>query len=242
MPSPAVLSAHGLEVHYGPIPALRGVELSIPEACRLAIVGRNGAGKSTALRALAGAIAPSAGRIELDGEDITQSSVADRIGWGLALVPEGRGLFPELTVKENLVLGAFHRHLSMAQIDEEVTRVTERFPRLRERISQTAGSMSGGEQQMLAIARGLMTSPRLLLVDEPSLGLAPLFVEEIYDLFGSLREHGLGVVVVEQYVEVALNFADHAYVLDKGVVGLSGPSADMLARPDVIEIYMGGRT
>lgn len=236
--SDALVAVHDLEVSYGTIPAVRGVSLDIAEADRIAIVGRNGAGKSSTLRALAGITPARAGRIDFQGVDITREPARARLRRGLALVPEGRGLFPALTVEENLLMGAFHRRLRGPALEDEMERVTEHFPRVRERRGQLAGSMSGGEQQMLAIARGLMTAPTVLLVDEPSLGLSPVLVDEIYELFGGLSAEGVAVVVVEQYVELALAFARHAYVLDKGVVALTGDADELLAEPDLVQVYM----
>jgi branched-chain amino acid transport system ATP-binding protein len=236
--SESLLSVRDLEVSYGTIPAVRGVSLDVAVADRVAIVGRNGAGKSSTLRAIAGITPARAGCIEYAGVDITHEPARVRLGRGVALVPEGRGLFGALTVEENLVMGAFHRGLRGPALEDEVERVTEHFPRVRERRSQLAGSMSGGEQQMLAIARGLMTAPTVLIVDEPSLGLSPVLVDEIYDLFAGLSAEGVAVVVVEQYVELALRFARHAYVLDKGAVALAGDAEGLLAEPDLVEVYM----
>lgn len=236
--SDVLLSVRDLEVTYGTIPAVRGVSLEVTAADRIAIVGRNGAGKSSTLRALAGITPAHAGSIDFDGVDITREPARARLGRGLTLVPEGRGLFSTLTVEENLLMGAFHRGLRGQSLEDEMERVTEPFPRVRERMGQLAGSMSGGEQQMLAIARGLMTSPTVLLVDEPSLGLSPVLVDEIYELFAGLSAEGVAVVVVEQYVELALAFARHAYVLDKGVVALAGDADELLAEPDLVQVYM----
>ncbi|MDP1819105.1 MAG: ABC transporter ATP-binding protein [Acidimicrobiales bacterium] len=233
-----LLSVRDLEVSYGTIPAVRGVSLDVGAADRVAIVGRNGAGKTSTLRAIAGITPAKGGRIEYDGVDITRQAPGKRLARGLALVPEGRGLFGQLTVEENLVMGAYHRDLRGPALAEEMERVTERFPRVRERMSQLANSMSGGEQQMLAIARGLMTAPSVLVVDEPSLGLSPVLVDEIYELFAALSAEGTAVVVVEQYVALALRFARHAYVLDKGAVALAGDASELSANPDLVDVYM----
>ena len=233
-----MLEAHGLHVSYGPLPAVRGVDLAVSDGEAVAVLGRNGAGKTTTLKALAGLLPATAGQILFNGDDVTSIPAERRARLGIVLVPEGRGVFPDLSVRDNLAMGAYHRRLSGAALRQEVARVTEKFPRLTERIGQRAGSLSGGEQQMLAVARGLMSDPRVLLVDEPSLGLAPIVVEQLYDLFAQLRTEGLTVLVVEQYVELALGFADRAYVLDKGQVVLEGKSADLLASSELVEAYM----
>lgn len=233
-----MLDAKELHVSYGPLPAVRGVDLSVSEGEAVAILGRNGAGKTTTLKALAGLLPVSGGRVRFGGQDVTALPAERRARLGIVLVPEGRGVFPELSVRDNLAMGAYHRRLGASALRDEIERVTEKFPRLTERMGQRAGSLSGGEQQMLAVARGLMSSPRMLLVDEPSLGLAPIVVEQLYDLLAQLRAEGLTVVVVEQYVELALGFADRAYVLDKGQVVLDGESADLLASSELVEAYM----
>lgn len=234
-----LLSVRDLSVAYGTIPAVRNVSLEVGAADRVALVGRNGAGKTSTLRAIAGITPTAAGVVELCGVDISGRPPRHRLRNGVALVPEGRGLFGALTVRENLAMGAFHRNLRGPDLDLEIERVTERFPRLRERAGQIAGSLSGGEQQMMVIARGLMTDPRVLLVDEPSLGLSPILVDEIYDLFSTLGSNGIAVVVVEQYVELALRFARHAYVLEKGQVVLEGAAAELLQRSELVGVYMG---
>lgn len=233
-----MLEAEGLHVSYGPLPAVRGVDISIREGEAIAVLGRNGAGKTTTLKALAGLLPATAGRVRFDGADITAVPAERRARLGVVLVPEGRGIFPDLSVRENLAMGAYHRKLGAGEMSSEIDRVTEKFPRLIERIGQRAGSLSGGEQQMLAVARGLMSRPKVLLVDEPSLGLAPIIVEQLYELFAALRADGLTILVVEQYVEVALGLADRAYVLDKGVVALEGDSKSLLASTELVEAYM----
>jgi branched-chain amino acid transport system ATP-binding protein len=233
-----MLEATNLHVSYGPVPAVRGVTLTIGQGEAIALLGRNGAGKTTTLRALAGLNQPSSGTIVLDGADITRLSSVKRVGLGIALAPEGRGMFPQFTVRDSMAMGAYHRRLSRRDTDHEIERITERFPRLRERLRQTSGSLSGGEQQMLAVARGLMGKPKVLLLDEPSLGLAPVIVDQLYELLRGLREEGLTVLVVEQYVELALSFADRAYVLDKGTVALEGPAAELLASAELVETYL----
>jgi branched-chain amino acid transport system ATP-binding protein len=233
-----VINAEALEVSYGPVTAVRGIDLTVSDGEVVAVLGRNGAGKTTTLKALAGLLPVSDGTISLDGEDVTRLPADERVRRGLVLVPEGRGMFAELTVRENLVMGAFHRRLPRSRLGPDIDRATERFPRLLERLDQPAGSLSGGEQQMLAIARGLMSEPRVLMVDEPSLGLAPIIVELLYGLLADLAKGGLTLVIVEQYVQVALAIADRAYVLDKGVVALSGVAADLASSPELIDAYL----
>ena len=233
-----MIEAKALEVSYGPVTAVRGIDLTVSDGEVVAVLGRNGAGKTTTLKALAGLLPVSDGNIGLDGEDVTRLPADERVRRGLVLVPEGRGMFAELTVRENLVMGAFHRRLPRSRLSADIDRATERFPRLLERLDQPAGSLSGGEQQMLAIARGLMSEPRVLMVDEPSLGLAPIIVELLYGLLADLAKGGLTLVIVEQYVQVALAIADRAYVLDKGVVALSGVAADLASSPELIDAYL----
>lgn len=233
-----MLEVEDLHVNYGPVPAVRGVDLEVRPGEAVAILGRNGAGKTTTLRALAGLMTPARGVISFDGRSVSTVPAERRVALGMALVPEGRGMFPQLTVRENLRMGAFHRRLRGASLDAAIMRVTDRFPRLAERLHQRAGSLSGGEQQMLAVARGLMSSPRLLLVDEPSLGLAPIVVEQLYELFDALRTDGITLVIVEQYVEVALGLVDRAYVLEKGRVVLTGSADELSASPELVEAYL----
>lgn len=233
-----MIEAKALEVSYGPVTAVRGIDLTVGDGEVVAVLGRNGAGKTTTLKAFAGLLPASDGTISLDGEDVTRLPADERVRRGLVLVPEGRGMFAELSVRENLVMGAFHRRLSRSRLGDDIDRATERFPRLLERLDQPAGSLSGGEQQMLAIARGLMSEPRVLMVDEPSLGLAPIVIELLYGLLADLAKRGLTLVIVEQYVQVALGIADRAYVLDKGLVALSGPAADLAASPELIDAYL----
>ena len=235
-----MLEIEGLHVRYGAIPAVMGVDLTVAEGEAVALLGRNGAGKTSTLKALAGLLPAAGGRIRLDGRDVTNVPAERRVALGVALAPEGRGVFPQLSVKENLAMGAFHRRLRPRAMQDEVERVTTRFPRLRERIGQSAGSLSGGEQQMLALARSLMSAPRLLLIDEPSLGLAPIVVEQLYELLASLNAEGLTLLIVEQYVEVALGLTDRGYVLDKGRVVLQGTSSELADSPELVDAYLAG--
>jgi len=237
-----MISADGLSVSYGPVTAVRGVDLEVREGEVLAVLGRNGAGKTTTMKALAGLLPVSAGRITHDGADVTEMAAEDRVRRGIVLVPEGRGVFADLTVRENLIMGAYHRHKPARALGDDIEKVTERFPRLTERIDQRAGSLSGGEQQMLAIARGMMAEPSVLMIDEPSLGLAPVIVDHLYEFLGGLAATGITLVIVEQYVHVALGIADRAYVLDKGEVALEGSAAELRASPDLIDTYLANET
>jgi branched-chain amino acid transport system ATP-binding protein len=233
-----ILQVKNLEVFYGEVPAVRGVDLELSEGEAFAVLGRNGAGKTSLLRAIAGAIGASDGNVLYDGTDVTSEGPEKRVRRGIALVPEGRHIFPDLTVRENLAMGAYHRKYRGARLRAEIESVTTHMPVLRERFAQPAGTLSGGEQQLVAIARAMLAQPRLLLVDEPSLGLAPIMVDRIYDLFRSLRQEGLTLLIVEQYVDVALGYADRAMVIDKGRVALSGTAGDLRGSHDVIDTYL----
>ncbi len=235
-----MLDVDGLAVSFGEIPAVRGLDLHAEAGQALAVLGRNGAGKTTTLRALAGALPVSGGRVTFDGQDVTGVPAEQRVHRGLVLVPEGRRLFPGLSVGQNLAMGAYHRRLRPAAIAAEIERVTEHLPVVRDRLSQSAGSLSGGEQQLVAVARALMAAPRLLMADEPSLGLAPIIVDRIYELFRSLRSEGLALIVVEQYVNVALDLADRAVVVDKGRVVLAGSASELAGSPELIDAYLSG--
>lgn len=233
-----MLEVQDLHVSYGPVPAVRGVSLSVGQGKVVAVLGRNGAGKTTTMKAIAGLLRPTSGSVRFDDHVVTGANSDRRLRAGLALVPEGRGMFPDLTVFDSLRMGAFHRRLKRDELAAEVERVTESFPQLRERLDQRSGSLSGGEQQMLAVARSMLTQPKLIVLDEPSLGLAPIAVEELYALLGTLRDSGLSMLVVEQYVELALRFADEAFVLDKGEVVLTGVASDLASAPEVVEAYL----
>ena len=228
----------GLSVEYGPVRAVREVSFQIEDGEILAILGRNGAGKTTTMKALAGLLPAAGGRILDQDTDITKLGADGRVGRGLVLVPEGRGMFPDLSVRENLLMGAYARRKPARVLRDDLDRVTEPFPRLRERMGQRSGSLSGGEQQMLAVARGLMAEPRVLMIDEPSLGLAPVIVDHLYEFLGSIRDLGITLVIVEQYVGVALGIADRAYVLDKGEIALSGDAETLRTSPELIDTYL----
>jgi branched-chain amino acid transport system ATP-binding protein len=229
-----MLEVEGLNAGYGHVEVLWDVDLSVGEGEVVALVGSNGAGKSTLLRALSGMIRPTGGDARLDGRSLVGLRPEQVVDLGIAHVPEGRRLFPGLTVRENLLVGAYSRR-GRADID----RALELFPRLRERLDQLAGSMSGGEQQMCALARGLMSSPRLLMIDELSLGLAPNLVETILDRLADIRNDGTALLLVEQDVDAALRVADRGYVLENGRIVAAGASDDLLSDERVREAYLG---
>jgi branched-chain amino acid transport system ATP-binding protein len=232
------LVVEGLSVRYGHTTALRDLSLRVDEGQVVSLIGANGAGKTTTMRTLSGLLRPAAGRILLDGTDIAGWPAHRVAALGLRHVPEGRQIFAGLTVAENLSLGAWlGNRAQAARLSEEVL---HRFPRLRERLNQLAGSMSGGEQQMLAIGRALMGAPALLLLDEPSMGLAPLFIEEIFGIIAALKREGRTILLVEQNASAALEVADTAYVLESGRIVLSGPAATVAHDPAVVSAYLGG--
>jgi branched-chain amino acid transport system ATP-binding protein len=236
--SPPLLSLSQVEAHYGPIRALKEVSLEVPTGSVVALLGANGAGKTTILRVISGLLQPTRGRVELDGRPIERLGAERLVRQGIAHVPEGRQIFPGLTVRENLRLGAYTRRDSAA-IGADLRRVFEYFPRLAERVGQLAGTLSGGEQQMLAIGRALMARPRLLLLDEPSLGLAPLLIKEIFRIIAEVRAAGTTVLLVEQNVHMALAVADYGYLLEGGRIVLSGSSAALRQRKEVQHAYLG---
>jgi branched-chain amino acid transport system ATP-binding protein len=233
-----VLSVQGLQAGYGRITALWGVDFDVGEGEIVALVGANGAGKTTTLKAISGLVRPQAGTILLDGAPLTSCSTMEIVGRGLVHVPEGRKLFPEMTVRDNLLLGAFTPAARPHQA-ERLERVFAIFPKLRERERQVAGTLSGGEQQMVAIGRGLMAGPRILMLDEPSLGLAPIMVEEMFRVIEEINQQGVTVLLVEQNTEHALAIAHRGFVLESGRVVLSGTGAELLADPKVREAYLG---
>jgi branched-chain amino acid transport system ATP-binding protein len=233
------LEIAGLTISYGRTAAVKGIDLSVPQGQVVCLIGANGAGKTSTLRAVSGLLKPRAGTIRFDGTDIAGRRAHRIAAMGLLQVPEGRQIFADLTVDENLTLGAWLVSGS-AEIADRRDRVLTRFPRLRERRRQLAGSMSGGEQQMLALGRALMGAPRLLLLDEPSMGLAPLFVEEIFAIIGDLRGEGTTILLVEQNASAALEVADYAYVLETGRIVLHGPAAMVANDPAVVRAYLGG--
>ena len=233
------LLVEGLEVAYGRTAAVRGVSLQVAQGQVVCLIGANGAGKTTTMRAISGLVRPRAGRVVFAGRDVSRLPAHRIAAAGLVQVPEGRQCFAELTVAENLLLGAYLVP-ERTEIARRQDGVLARFPRLRERLAQQAGSMSGGEQQMLAIGRALMGVPKLLLLDEPSMGLAPLFVEEIFAIVADLKREGTTILLVEQNASAALEVADHAYVLETGRIVLQGPAATVATDPAVTAAYLGG--
>jgi branched-chain amino acid transport system ATP-binding protein len=234
----SLLVLEQLQVSYGGIRAVKGVDLTVEPGELVCLIGANGAGKTTTLRAITGLVRAAAGRILYDGEDLAGRKVHEIARRGLALVPEGRGVFAQLTIEENLAMGAYSRSDSKA-VASDVERAFALFPRLKERRSQTAGTLSGGEQQMLAIARAMMSRPRLLLLDEPSMGLAPLMVEKIFEVIQAIASEGVTMLLVEQNARLALEVSHRGYVLEGGVVSLTGPAASLLGDPRIREAYLG---
>jgi branched-chain amino acid transport system ATP-binding protein len=233
-----MLQVQGLQATYGRITALWGVDFDVGEGEIVALVGANGAGKTTTLKAISGLVRPQAGAILLDGQPLAASSTMAIVERGVVHVPEGRKLFPEMTVRDNLLMGGFHPAARPHQ-RERLERVFSHFPRLRERERQVAGTLSGGEQQMVAIGRGLMAGPRLLMLDEPSLGLAPIMVDEMFRVIREINQQGVTVLLVEQNTEQALAIAHRGFVLESGRVVLAGTGAELLADPRVREAYLG---
>ncbi len=233
------LRVEGLVVAYGRTVAVKGIDLVVEPGQVVTLVGANGAGKTTLMRALSGLLQPRAGRVVFDGVDIAGRRAHAIAASGLRQVPEGRQVFADLTVADNLALGAYTLS-GRVELGRRRDQVLARFPRLRERLGQLAGSMSGGEQQMLAFGRALMGAPRLLLMDEPSMGLAPLFVEEIFNAIAELRREGVTILLVEQNASAALDVADYAYVLETGRIVLQGKAADLANDPAVMAAYLGG--
>jgi branched-chain amino acid transport system ATP-binding protein len=233
-----ILEVADLHVHYGAIQALRGVSLQVPAGQVVALIGANGAGKTTALRAISRMLRPTSGSVRFLGEELTRLASHQVVARGLAHAPEGRGIFLNLTVRENLALGAYLRH-DRARIVEDLERSFLLFPILKERERQVCGTLSGGEQQMLAVARALMSRPRLLLLDEPSLGLAPQVVERIFGVLREVNESGVALLLVEQNAHKALQIAHRAYVLETGTVVMQGAGHELLASPEVRRAYLG---
>ncbi len=232
-----MLEIRDLRAGYGQVQVLHGVDLDVGEGEIVALLGSNGAGKSTLNNNVSGIFRPFGGRIRLDGEDVTAAASERMVDLGVIQVPEGRRIFPNMTVRENLELGGYRR--AKARRAENLARVVEVFPRLAERFGQIAGTLSGGEQQMLAIGRGLMAEPRLLILDEPSLGLSPILVEEVFGLVRRLHEQGLAILLVEQNVFQSLEIADRAYVLENGAIVLSGAPAELIEDAGLKKSYLG---
>ena len=234
-----MLKINDMNVYYGAIHALKGISLEINEGEIVTLIGANGAGKSTTLRTISGLLKPKTGTIEFEGKNIAGMPAQNIVKAGISQVPEGRRVFAEMTVMENLELGAFIRK-DKAGITKDLKMVFERFPRLEERVNQQAGTLSGGEQQMLAMGRALMSRPRLLLLDEPSMGLAPLLIREIFSIIQDINKAGTTVLLVEQNANMALSIANRAYVLETGRITLSGDAKELAASEEVRKAYLGG--
>ncbi|MBR3874979.1 MAG: ABC transporter ATP-binding protein [Clostridia bacterium] len=233
-----MLEVKDLVVSYGGIEALKGISFKVNEGEIATLIGANGAGKSTTLRAITSLVPVKSGSIIYDGEDITHMDTQKIVEKGIALVPEGRRVFANLTVLENLKIGAYLRK-NKAEIEKDIQYIYKLFPRLQERSWQLAGTLSGGEQQMLAVGRAMMTRPRVIMMDEPSLGLAPLVVKDIFSIIKRLREEGITILLIEQNANAALNAADYAYVMETGMISLSGSGQELLVNKSVQEAYLG---
>jgi branched-chain amino acid transport system ATP-binding protein len=234
-----MLTVDDIHVYYGNIAAVKGLTLNVEQGEIVTLLGSNGAGKSTTLRTVSGLLRPRKGAVTFEGKRVDTMQAHDVVGLGIAQAPEGRRIFPRMTVSENLDLGAYSRN-DKSGVAADMENVLNLFPRLRERIAQKAGTMSGGEQQMLAVARALMARPRLLLLDEPSMGLAPVLVDLIFDTIAQIREQGTTVLLVEQNALAALRVADRAYVLESGALKLAGPAAELAQNKEVVAAYLGG--
>lgn len=230
------LKIEDLKINYGGIEAVKGISLDVPEGKIITLIGANGAGKSSTLRAISGLVRPKSGKIVFNGEDITSKDPTHIVTKGITLVPEGRKIFPDLTVKENLKIGAYLRN---NDISGDLKWVYELFPRLKEREWQAGGTLSGGEQQMLAVGRALMSRPKLIMMDEPSLGLAPIVVQDIFKIIKTVNKQGITVLLIEQNANMALQTADYAYVLETGRITKSGTGAELLADESIKEAYLG---
>lgn len=236
--SEALLKVEGLQVRYGAIEAVKALDLHIDEGERVTLIGANGAGKSSSLKALTGLLPAAKGEIRFAGQSILGQAPDKLLRQGIAMVPEGRGIFARMSVLENLQAGAFLRR-DNDQVQREMRQLFEHFPRLEERLHQSAGLLSGGEQQMLALARALLSRPRLLILDEPSMGLAPIMVEKIFQVIDDVCRQGMTLLLVEQNARLALQVTDRAYVMDTGRISLTGPSRDLLEHPEVRSAYLG---
>ncbi len=234
--SDVILSIKDLKVSYGGIEAVKGISFDVKQGEIVTLIGANGAGKSSTLRAIAGLVKPSGGSISFEGEDITAADPTEIVKRGVTLVPEGRRIFADLTVLENLKIGAYLRN---DDLKDDIEWVYSLFPRLKERSWQPGGTLSGGEQQMLAVARALMSRPKLIMMDEPSLGLAPIIVRGIFDIIREIHRQGVTILLIEQNANMALQTADTGYVLETGRIGLSGTGAELLSNEDVKKAYLG---
>jgi branched-chain amino acid transport system ATP-binding protein len=234
-----VLEISDLVCCYGKVQAIKGISLSIKQGQLVALIGANGAGKSTTLRSISGILSSSSGRVVFEGQDITRCSAREILSRGIAHCPEGRRIFPDMTVEENLNMGAYLRR-DGAQVAQDRDRVLTQFPRLAERRSQVAGTLSGGEQQMLAIGRAIMSKPRLMMFDEPSLGLAPNIVEQVFEIVDGIRKAGTTILMVEQNAYAALEMCDYAYLMEAGSIVLSGRGSELIDDKHIREAYLGG--
>ena len=234
----AMLEVRDLQVYYGMIHAIKGISFDVNQGEVIALIGANGAGKTTTLHTITGLLAPKSGSVLFEGEDITKVPAHKIVSMGMAHVPEGRRVFAELSVYENLKMGAYTRK-DKKEIEESLANVYKRFPRLEERKNQMAGTLSGGEQQMLAMGRALMSKPKIILMDEPSMGLSPIFVNEIFDIIRAVSESGTTVLLVEQNAKKALSISDRAYVLETGTITMSGKAKDLLEDEAVKKAYLG---
>ena len=234
-----MLKIEDLEVSYGAVQALRGISMEVNDGEIVSLIGANGAGKTTTLHAITGLVPIKSGSVIYDGHDLRKTDPSRIVTMGLAHVPEGRQVFTRMTVAENLAMGAYFRKDKKA-IADDLERVYARFPRLNERAKQLAGTLSGGEQQMLAMGRALMSNPKLLMLDEPSMGLAPILVEQIFDIIKNLHKAGTTILLVEQNAQAALSVADRGYVLETGKIVTTGTGAELLASPAIKKAYLGG--
>lgn len=234
-----LLEVKDLHVHYGKIEALRGVSFHVDQGEIIAIIGANGAGKTTTLKTISGLLKPTSGSIHFNGIDVATVAPFARVDLGISQVPEGRGIFPGMTVLENLEMGKYHRKNGRAEMAEDLDKVYELFPRVKERAAQSAGTLSGGEQQMVAIGRALMSRPTLLLLDEPSMGLAPMIVTQIFEIVTKINQDGMTVVLVEQNAQQALLRSERAYVMETGSVVKTAPSKELLVDDSVKRAYLG---
>lgn len=232
-----MLEVRGLEVHYGGIAAVKGIDLDVSQGELVCLIGANGAGKTTTLKAIAALVPHSGGDVRLFGDSTAGAASFELVRKGLALVPEGRGVFGRLSVRENLEMGAYHRR--DREIGRDLEKIFDLMPRLHERRDQTGGTLSGGEQQMLAIGRALMSRPRLLLLDEPSMGLAPLMVQKVFETIQAIAREGVTILLVEQNAKLALGLAGRAYVMESGCITLSGEAAALLADERIRQAYLG---
>ncbi len=231
-----LLSVKDLQVNYGGIEAVKGISFDVPEGEIVTLIGANGAGKSTTLKSIVGLVKPRSGSIVFNGEELVGKDTTNIVSKGITLVPEGRRVFADMTVLENIKIGAY---LRKDDLSEDIAWVYDLFPRLKEREWQLAGTLSGGEQQMLAVARALMSQPKVIMMDEPSLGLAPIVVKGIFDIIREINKRGVTVLLIEQNANMALKIADYAYVLETGRIGLSGPGKELLADDSVKKAYLG---